>query len=93
MNDRDRFVGDAVGSSGLLLFFALAYAFTWSLHLAIPLLGIPFSLDLAGPAVVLYMLGLLGPQRLTSEMESFTHQLQRCRDICRPRNGSFPPHN
>ena len=47
--------------SGLLAYFLIAFGFTWILHVAIPVLGIPFSMDLSSPAIVLYMLGLLGP--------------------------------
>ncbi len=45
----------------LILYFVLAYAFTWTAHGAIVLLGIPMSLEPGSPAVPLYMLGLLGP--------------------------------
>lgn len=44
--------------SELVLYFGLAYAFTWSLHGAIAGLGMPF---LSAPAIALYLLGLLGP--------------------------------
>ena len=54
-------MSDRARNSSLLLFFVLAYGFTWSLHLAIPILDIPFSLELTSPALGLYMLGLLGP--------------------------------
>ncbi len=48
-------------SSNLIWFFGLAFLFTWSAHLAIPILDLDFSLDLSNPATALYMLGLLGP--------------------------------
>ena len=54
-------MSDRARNSSLLLFFVLAYGFTWSLHLAIPILDIPFSLELTSPALGLYLLGLLGP--------------------------------
>src|SRR5438105_21381 len=44
--------------SELVLYFGLAYALTWSLHRIIIVLRMPF---LSAPAIVLYLLGLLGP--------------------------------
>ena len=61
MNNRETGLSDQARNSGLLLFFVLAFGITWFLHLAIPVLGIPFSLEFTSPAVGLYMLGLLGP--------------------------------
>ena len=38
--------------SGLLLYFILAYGFTWAFHLAIPALGWQFSLDPGSPSMI-----------------------------------------
>ena len=46
---------------GLVPYFLIAFAFTWSLHLSIRLTGVPFSLDLSNPGMVLYLIGLAGP--------------------------------
>lgn len=45
----------------VLLFFILAYVFTWTFHLAIPLLGLTFTFDISNPAMLLYLVGILGP--------------------------------
>ncbi len=45
----------------VLLFFILAYAFTWVFHLAIPAFGLTFSFDITNPAMLLYLVGILGP--------------------------------
>ncbi len=45
----------------VLLFFILAYIFTWTFHLAIPLLGLTFTFDITNPAMLLYLIGILGP--------------------------------
>lgn len=45
----------------MLSFFILAYIFTWSIHLAIPVLGLPFTLDITHPTMLLYFAGILGP--------------------------------
>lgn len=45
----------------LLLYFAIAYAFTWAFHLAIPLLGMPLDLSSLSTGAALYWIGLLGP--------------------------------
>ena len=45
----------------MLLFFILAYIFTWSFHLAIPILGLPFTMEITHPALLLYFAGILGP--------------------------------
>lgn len=46
---------------GLVPYFLVAFAFTWSLHFSISLTGVPFSLDLSNPGMVLYLIGLAGP--------------------------------
>jgi hypothetical protein len=43
------------------LFFFLTYLFTWSFHIAIPVNGLAFSFDITRPAMLLYLIGLLGP--------------------------------
>lgn len=45
----------------VILFFFLAYLFTWTFHIAIPVKGFAFSFDITSPASLLYLLGLLGP--------------------------------
>jgi len=45
----------------VVLFFILAYIFTWTFHLAIPLLGLTFTFDITNSAMLLYLVGLLGP--------------------------------
>ncbi len=47
--------------NALLAYFLIAFAFTWSFHIAINILGIPFSFDLSSPAMALYLIGLMGP--------------------------------
>ena len=46
---------------GTPLFFFLAYLFTWTFHIAIPVKGLAFSFDITSPAMLLYLTGLLGP--------------------------------
>jgi hypothetical protein len=43
------------------LFFFLTYLFTWSFHIAIPVKGFAFAFDIASPAMLLYLMGLMGP--------------------------------
>jgi membrane protease YdiL (CAAX protease family) len=43
------------------LFFILAYIYTWTLHLAILLLGLTFTFDITSPSMLLYLVGILGP--------------------------------
>ena len=50
----------STSAGALVAYFALAYGFTWSFHLTIPLLGWEFSMDRVGP-LLLYIFGLLGP--------------------------------
>ena len=45
----------------VVLFFFLAYLFTWTFHIAIPVQGLAFTFDITGPAMLLYLMGLLGP--------------------------------
>jgi len=45
----------------MLLFIVLTYLFTWSFHLAIPVLGLPFTMDIHHPSMLLYFVGILGP--------------------------------
>lgn len=47
--------------NALLAYFLIAFAFTWSFHVAIKILGIPFTFDLSSPAMALYLIGLMGP--------------------------------
>ena len=47
--------------NALLAYFLIAFAFTWSFHIAINILGIPFSFELSSPAMALYLIGLMGP--------------------------------
>ena len=47
--------------NALLAYFLIAFAFTWSFHIAINILGIPFAFDLSSPAMALYLIGLMGP--------------------------------
>jgi membrane protease YdiL (CAAX protease family) len=43
------------------LYFLLAYAITWTCHLAIPLVGAPLEFDAPGLGMFLYLLGFSGP--------------------------------
>ena len=45
---------------GLVLYFVAAYGLTWLFHGSILALGLPFTMEL-GPAMALYLLGILGP--------------------------------
>ena len=58
------------------LFFFLAYLFTWTFHIAIPVQGLAFSFDITSPAMLLYLMGLLGPLAsalfLTARFEGWT---------------------
>ena len=45
----------------MLFFIVLTYFFTWSFHLAIPVLGLPFTMDIHHPSTLLYFVGILGP--------------------------------
>ena len=60
----------------MILFFVLAYIFTWSCHLAIPALGLPFTMEITHPAMLLYFAGILGPSAsaiiVTSRLEGRT---------------------
>ena len=47
--------------SSVGLFFFLAYLFTWSFHIAIPVQGFAFTFDITSPAMLLYLIGLMGP--------------------------------
>lgn len=47
--------------NALLAYFLIAFAFTWSFHVSIKLIGIPFVMDLSSPAMALYLVGLMGP--------------------------------
>jgi membrane protease YdiL (CAAX protease family) len=47
--------------NALPAYFLIAFAFTWSFHIAIKFLGVPFTFDLTSPAMGLYLFGLLGP--------------------------------
>lgn len=62
--------------SSVGLFFFLAYLFTWSFHIAIPVNGLAFSFDITNPAMLLYLMGLLGPLAsalcLTARFEGWT---------------------
>lgn len=49
------------GNSRLALFLFLAYLFTWTFHIAIPVQGFAFTFDITNPAMLLYLVGLLGP--------------------------------
>ncbi len=45
----------------IVVYFLLAYAFTWACHLAIPALHLRFSLQQPSASLGLYLLGLAGP--------------------------------
>lgn len=45
----------------VVLFFMIAFLFTWAFHLSIPLLGLTFTFDINNPAIALYFIGILGP--------------------------------
>ncbi len=47
--------------NALLAYFLIAFAFTWSFHFSINLMGIPFVMDLSSPSMALYLVGLAGP--------------------------------
>jgi membrane protease YdiL (CAAX protease family) len=51
-----------IGSQhALIAYFLIALGFTWSIHFSINLLGYAFVMDLSSPAMMLYLIGLLGP--------------------------------
>jgi membrane protease YdiL (CAAX protease family)/catechol 2,3-dioxygenase-like lactoylglutathione lyase family enzyme len=56
-----RLAAGARSGTGLVLYFVLAYAITWTFHLAILALGVPLDLPSPSGGAVLYGLGLLGP--------------------------------
>jgi membrane protease YdiL (CAAX protease family) len=45
----------------LALFFLLAFGLTWTLHLAIPVLGLAFTSEPASPGQIAYVAGIAGP--------------------------------
>ncbi|MGD8391805.1 MAG: CPBP family glutamic-type intramembrane protease, partial [Desulfobacterales bacterium] len=72
---------------GVALYFFLAYLFTWTFHIAIPVQGLAFSFDITSPAMLLYLMGLLGPLAsalfLTGRFEGWTGVKRLLRGVLR----------